>query len=71
MTRRGKLTPKELSLEESRSRLKQLGWLIEEKELDAPREPTQSSESASASERDQAIVGNVTQAARDATPEKA
>jgi len=33
-----------------------------EEELDALREPSQSSESASASERDQAIVGNVTQA---------
>jgi hypothetical protein len=77
MTRREKLTPKVLSLEESRSRLKRLGLpvpLIEgdyEEELDAPREPSQSSESASASKRDQAIVGNVTQAARDATPEKA
>jgi hypothetical protein len=69
------LTPKVLSLEESR--LKRLGLpvpLIEgdyEEELEAPREPSQSSESASASERDQAIVGNVTQAPRDATPEKA
>jgi hypothetical protein len=66
-----------ISVEEARSRLKELGLQLPltegdyEEELDAPREPSQSSVSASASERDQAIVGNVTQAARDATPETA
>jgi hypothetical protein len=40
-------------------------------ELDAPRERSRSSVSASVGERGQAIEGNGTQAARDIAPEKA
>jgi hypothetical protein len=72
----GNVDTKVLSVEEARSRFEKLGLPValfegDYEELDAPREPSRSSVSASVSERGQAIVGNVTQAARGTAPEKA
>ena len=64
------------SLKEAKSRLEELGLPVPSiegdfEELDAPRERSQSSVSASVGEGGQAIVGNGTQAVRDTAPEMA